>query len=306
MTPTLQQPTTPEATATATPSRLVLATDLSPRCDRALDRARQLAEQWRAQLIAVHAIEPADTGHWTSGALPTDPEGSALPGLDALRVRRRLGEASDGIEVLVATGECEVVVSGVARARDAGLVVTGVARDELLGRRTLGRSVAALVHEARLPLLIVRDRPRGAYLRVVVASDFSDGSAAPLVTAAAWFPTSRLALLHAYDPPFAGMTADRATYEEEYRAVAAKEADAFLATTPLTRDRLEVVLEPGSAPAVLTAHVEARDIDLVVIGSGEKGFLHRLLAGSTDTSILAEVPCDILVVPKGPAPEADA
>ncbi|GLK83982.1 universal stress protein [Ancylobacter defluvii] len=280
-----------------TPSRLVLATDLSPRCDRALDRARQLAAQWHAQLFAVHALEPGESDDW-SGPTTADAASSPLA-LAHRRLRRSLGDAIDNIEVVVVAGRCEAVVSEIALAREAGLVITGVARDEVLGRRLIGRSVAALVHEARLPLLIVRDRPRDAYLRVVVASDFSDGSALPLVTAAAWFPTSRLALLHAFEPPFAGMTADRAAYEAEYRAVAAKEADAFLATTPLSRDQMEVVLEPGSAPAVLTEHVEARNIDLVVIGSGEKGLLHRLLAGSTDTSILAEVPCDILVVPKG-------
>ncbi|MBS7543133.1 universal stress protein [Ancylobacter oerskovii] len=298
MTTLLEEPAKVEAAEPlAIPGRLALATDLGPRCDRALDRARQLARQWRARLFAVHAIEPGEA----DGRRSTAPGGSAPPASVGRRLRRNLGEAVDDIEVFVAEGKCEEVVSEIARSREAGLVITGVARDEVLGRRQLGRSVAALVHEARLPLLIVRDRMHDAYRRIVVATDFSDGSAIPLLTAASWFPTSPLTLLHAYDPPFAGMATDRTAYEAEYRAVAAKEAEAFLATTPLPRDRLELVLEPGSVTSVLTAHVEARDVDLVVIGSGEKSLLHRLLAGSTDTSILAEVPCDILVVPKIPA-----
>jgi nucleotide-binding universal stress UspA family protein len=48
------------------PRRILLATDLSGRCDRALDRAAQLAAQWRAKLVVVHALEwdyqaPAET-----------------------------------------------------------------------------------------------------------------------------------------------------------------------------------------------------------------------------------------------------
>ena len=284
----------------ATPSRLVLATDLSPRCDRALDRARQLAGQWHAKLIAVHAVEPSGLDNWCGpqGAAPRPTVANPLS-VASRRLRRSLGDAIDDIEVLVAEGPCAEVMSETALARDAGLIVTGVARDEVLGRLHLGRSVDALVRHSHLPLLVVRDRPRGPYARIVVASDFSEGSAAPLLTAAAWFPGVSLALLHAYEPPFAGLTADRDAYVEDYRAVVEKEADAFLATTSLGRNAMDVALMPGSPAAVLATHVEARAIDLVVIGSGEKSLLHRLLASSNETSILAEVPCDILIVPKG-------
>src|SRR5690606_5948022 len=39
------------------PSTILLATDLSARCDRALDRAAMLASQWHAELVVLHAIE---------------------------------------------------------------------------------------------------------------------------------------------------------------------------------------------------------------------------------------------------------
>lgn len=38
---------------------LLLATDLSSRCDRASDRAAQLAQAWSAKLLVLHAIDPA-------------------------------------------------------------------------------------------------------------------------------------------------------------------------------------------------------------------------------------------------------
>jgi nucleotide-binding universal stress UspA family protein len=37
---------------------LLLASDLSSRCDRATDRAAQLAQAWKAKLLVVHAIDP--------------------------------------------------------------------------------------------------------------------------------------------------------------------------------------------------------------------------------------------------------
>jgi len=41
------------------PKAILLATDLSARCDRALDRAALLASEWQAQLIIVHALGDA-------------------------------------------------------------------------------------------------------------------------------------------------------------------------------------------------------------------------------------------------------
>ena len=38
---------------------LILATDLSIRCDRAADRAVQLTQFWKAKLLVVHAVDPA-------------------------------------------------------------------------------------------------------------------------------------------------------------------------------------------------------------------------------------------------------
>ena len=50
-----------EDLALTPPQKILLATDLSSRGDRALDRAAQLARQWDAELIVVHALEPQTT-----------------------------------------------------------------------------------------------------------------------------------------------------------------------------------------------------------------------------------------------------
>src|SRR6218665_3256022 len=41
------------------PRNILLATDLSQRCDRAHDRAIELARRWGARLTVVHVLEPA-------------------------------------------------------------------------------------------------------------------------------------------------------------------------------------------------------------------------------------------------------
>src|SRR3546814_9493749 len=43
------------------PRRMALATDLSHRCDRALDRALLVARAWQAELTVIHALAPPET-----------------------------------------------------------------------------------------------------------------------------------------------------------------------------------------------------------------------------------------------------
>lgn len=284
-----------------TPDKLILATDLSARCDRALDRARQLARQWSAGLLVVHAVEPAEQiEHWyVEHHLTAQPRAINPLGVATRRLRRSLGEDLGGIQVSVAEGESTEVVAKATQQTGAKLIITGLARDETLGRLYIGHTVENLIRASRVPVLMVRDRPMGPYRRIVVATDLKEGSQQVLRTAMDWFSDQRLDLLHAYDAPFAGLTMNRDSYATDYRAVVERDLADFLASARIAAETLNLVLQPGAVAPVLASYVEARDIDLVVIGGGEKSLLRRLIGGDSDTTILAEVPCDILVVPKG-------
>ena len=162
----------------AFPTAVVCATDLSGRCDRAMDRAAQLARDWHARLVVVHALETAP--ELADGPRPRD-----LPSWRGMgdraqraiaRVRRDLGEQFPDATAVVEEGDPAELVVQACGSHRAGLIVTGVARDELFGRRLLGGTVDALIRQVTVPLLVVRDRPRRPYGRIVVATDFSPAS----------------------------------------------------------------------------------------------------------------------------------
>src|SRR3546814_17663000 len=76
------------------------------------------------------------------------------------------------IDIHVETGDpVEIIFRAAARAK-CDLIITGVARDETLGRLILGSTGNHLERKKTFPLLTVRDRPFRPYERLLVSPTF--------------------------------------------------------------------------------------------------------------------------------------
>ncbi len=281
------------------PKRILLATDLSPRCDRALDRVVSLANQWQAKLVILHVLEEPEpnmidsTGRLPSWRRPPDP----------LSVARRqlladIGDVAGTATVLIETGDPADAITRTAEEQDCGLIVTGLARDETLGRFLLGRTVDRLLRGSQVPLLIVKNRARAPYQHVVVATDFSDPSRHALEAAAHMFPGQRLTVFNAYEAPLSGRMMDSAAYQSQYREVVERECDAFLRNIakPDHWQQPHVLIEHGAPCELLREYVQEKAVDLVVLGTQGRGAVMEALLGSVAKRIVDEVHCDALVI----------
>ena len=285
------------------PRQILLATDLSCRCDRAQDRAISLAEQWGAKLHVLHVLkdqEPEDLPSWRCGH-------SAEAQLAERQIRADLeGRAVDYV-VTLERGEPAEAILRKAVELDCGLIVTGVARNEPLGRTRLGEAVEWLVRRAPMPMLVVKDRPRRPYAEVVVATDCSEPSRQALACALRLFPEARTTLFHAWQVPFEGLLGS-VPNQEECRAAAAAECAAFLARVQGPGDavgRLRTLIEYGSPDELLGAYVRDLPVDLVVLGTHGRSGLAGFLVGSTAARLLSILPCDVLMV-RAPASAPEA
>lgn len=277
------------------PTRLLLASDLSPRSDRALDRAAQLARQWGsdapaaspASPVELHVLHVADAPQAPDLALAWSRDRSD----DVLieRARHQLERDTAGLGVQpqlhVLRGEVAQRLREMAQATHAGLVISGVARDETIGRFVLGSTADRLVRSLAQPLLVVRTRVHGPYARVLVATDFSSAARAALEHAVAWFPETELTLVHARGESEAGT-------EAECRALMVAAA-----TNAGARKRPNCLVTEGEVEAALARHVRDHDIDLAVFGTHGASGLLDVLVGSTAAKLLDWLPCDCLVVP---------
>lgn len=271
-----------------TPPGLLLATDLSARCDRPLERAKQLAEEFSIPL-AVLTVHEA----------PQAP-GEVLQWLDAdagLAHQERAARAEFAREFAgsplhasqrFASGPPPAAILDAAASLPGAVVVAGASQHDTLGALLLGSTVEKLARGLAQPLLVVRQRVRGPYRRIMVATDFTPASRLALETAASLFPGRRITVFHAHDSHI--LAPDAPPHAALIR---------FLdgcALPPDARVLLDPVIGEGEPASQLARHVVDNSIDLVVLGLHEESALMRLLTGSRSEYLLQAVVCDTLLV----------
>jgi nucleotide-binding universal stress UspA family protein len=266
---------------------ILMATDLSARCDRPLDRALMLAQEWRTKLILLHILEPGQATDSTTNI-----------GAIEAKIAQELPRTKVNVEIVVRVGDIAATIIETARTRTCDLIITGVARYNSIGDLILGGPVDQLIRNAPVPVLMVKCRPRHAYKNILVATDFSDCSLQALNTAAELFPDSRLHLVHAYhEPHSAWLSSDQVTQDvkaKEQAALARFLAKPQIADTIF--ERMNGSVEKGDLGPVLARKISATKSDLVVLGTHGRSGFSRATLGSNVQHVLGWVGEDILTV----------
>lgn len=280
------------------PKSILLATDLSPRCDRALDRAMLLSQSWQAKLVILHVLEDLDDADSDpmvpSWRRPPDPASVV-----AKQVLADIGPLATKADIVIDEGDAAETIVRTAEQKGCDLIVTGVARDELFGRFILGTTVDRLLRSSQQPILIVKKRGRQAYSRIAVAIDFSDSSRHALEAAIRCFPDQALTVFHAYDMPMSGLAIESAAYRRQYQQAVEQEYKTFLTSVKsgeTIRQRARSFIEFGTPDEVLRRGVRDMGTDLVVVGTEGRGALSEMLIGSVGKHLMAELPCDVLMI----------
>jgi nucleotide-binding universal stress UspA family protein len=275
--------------------RILLATDLSARSDRAMDRAMMLAKRESAELVVLHVIEATPGNRYY-------PRTQSLPNLAAIarnQIVHDLGDCAEKVQVRIEDGDPAEVIERVAREQGSTLIVVGVARIERLGRFSLGTTVERLVRGTELPLLIVTDRPRGPYERVCVAVDFSPVSRQTLELTTTLFPDQRITAFHAYQPLASYGASDLEQHRAQFRDMAESDFEKWLEGAGISAQTRALVtrrIELGDPARTIRDAAANGGFDLVVIGTKGRGRIFEFFLGSVAKRILADLPCDALFV----------
>jgi nucleotide-binding universal stress UspA family protein len=281
------------------PRRILLATDLRSRSDRALDRAAQLARQWNAPLVVIHAMEPKPVGLRESAEpLPSwrKPPNPA-PNIER-QIRRDLREEVNHLTIQVEEGDPSQVILDTVEREGCDLIVLGAAQDELFGGRIFGSTVEYLMKKSPVSVLVVKARPNGPYSHILVGTDFTDESRYGLEVAAGSFPHSQMMVMHAFDLPYRSLLSDTAL-GKDFAAMERATIQEFVAGAELpdaVRSRIRTSIEHGPPDLMLRRYIEEKHADLTVIGAYGRGRLYHLLVSGNTPRIVESVPSDILLV----------
>ncbi len=276
---------------------IVVATDLSPRTARAVERAAMLAKEQGAHLTVVSAVDDA---------LPADMARDMAERAKAkIDHQLQVLAQKNGFKAtshIVFGRHFEAILDAANDAR-ADLLVLGRHRKGHVRELFRGSTGERVIRYGRLPVLLVRNIARKPYKRILIGADFSPASERAAGFACQHFKDAALEICHAFDMAFAGLmggvrTGSKRTAKDEaaIAAMVEEEKRYFLKRLGKPAHNLRFHHVIGQAEEVLRREVRRRKPDLLVLGTHGRGALARAVIGSVAENFLRDPPCDILVV----------
>lgn len=284
---------------------LLVGTDFSRGARAAVLRAAYLAAELGAhRLRLAHALEKsllAALGEKLGGGGEQDTWDRLRQALEALAAEVA-DETGVSPEPLMLDGAAHKALCEAA-AEDS-LLVVGAQGSGGFREFALGTTAQRLAYRASVPVLVVRGQARGGYRRVLIGTDFSDAALRAAQFAPRVAPQGELHLAHLYQGPYE-MNMIHAGVDgmviQDYREKAGADAELmltrFLADAGLDNEEVRRDVEPGYAARRLPEIAAEREADLLVVGRSGRSAFGDALLGSVAWHVLADAPCDVLVVP---------
>jgi nucleotide-binding universal stress UspA family protein len=207
-------------------------------------------------------------------------------------------------------GEARVVIGDVVpaiakAAAGADLLVLGARGVNPLRDVILGTTAERLLGSCGGPILVVRAAPQGGYRRVLAAVDLQPGCEAALRAALLLGGNATARALHVYDVPFEGMLQRAGVSREvvkQHRLRAHRAATARIAALSRAAcgdpHRFVGITQHGPAAAGIVQSQQKTGADLLVLLKRARSPAEKLILGSVTRHVLADVRCDVLLVPE--------
>jgi len=286
---------------------ILVALALEDDSKRIADRAIQLAQQHKAQLVAVHVFENPPLH---DASLPPLVDLVALTGMledqYADQLQSLLGAADKPAVTHVEAGKPHEVIERLAMSHNADLIVIGPGVAKSLRERVFGSTADRVVRCSPCPVLVVRKETHTPYKRIAVGVDFSEHALAAALWASQLSPMAMRELIHVFDIPLefeqAMLKAGTSQTEiDHYRNARAKTARQQVMKMFGENGRLpkatQVKIIQGDASLTLIRASRRKATDLVALGTQGLNAIAQHLLGSVARKVLTNARCDVLVVP---------
>ena len=285
---------------------ILLATDLGPNSDRAMERALKIAKEQRAMLHVVHVTAAPSRSHRKKDA--TD----GIKEIETF-IQASLDNYSDTKDVktkliIKQGGEVFFEILEAAYANKAELIVIGTHGKERFRDLFVGTTIERLIRKGIVPVLMVKNKPVGSYQNILNAIDFAPCSRGAMRLAMGLAPKASFNVGHVVILPTVSISAHGATaFVLEFVYVSAEkkarqhmnaflktEASYFSKTHGGKEAQISGEFLDGGVASSLTKTAKNMKADLITIGThSQPEFTSKL--GGTAGDVLAKPPCDVLV-----------
>lgn len=283
---------------------IVAATDFSGYARHAAMRAARLAAQHGAMLALVHVVELdglSAVRDWLDDDRDIRAAMTEQAGMELAAAAQQLA-AQHVIAVTPELRKGSALQELDAAESTADLLVLGARGANAAREAALGTTADRLLRSARRPLLVVNTDAADSYRKVLALVDFSPASLAAFQLAQRLAPQAAFHLMHAFEVPHEGRLrlagardSEIARYREQARSAAQAQFDELLGGRG--SQGIVTSIEQGDVRMRYREKLEALRPDLVVVAKQGRSFAADLFLGSVTRTVLADAPCDVLVVP---------
>jgi len=271
--------------------RILVATDLSARSDRAVLRAIKLAEKFQARLTIINVIDDQ---------IPKRSiESFKSIAQDEIDNCLKNHNSQVEIDIKIVKGDAYEQILKFSYEEDIDLLVVGIHRHVNSDEPMIGHVIQRLVDFSHKPIIVVRDRYEKDYNKILAPVDFTNSSVISLKFATDNFSKANFDLIHTYQVPFMGISGSSSIISKQAQKESEEDLDNIIHDIEKSHPvKINKIIKKGRISNVLFEEVGHLNPDLLVIGCSEKHFVARFADASIADQILADPPCDVLIVGK--------
>lgn len=278
--------------------KILIATDLSSRSDRALLRAIKLASTHKAHLTILCVIDEE-----TPKALLKEAEKIAKQEINYC-IKDEIKNVKHDIQIIVGITHSTILKTAIEE--NADLIILGLHRYTKKNQSMIGNVIERIIKNSIKPVLVVKNRSESDYKNILVGVDFNIHSKKSLKFALEIFKDSSFHLIHSYYMPFLGTYDNNEALEEGFKTNCVADINNMVkeVTKSLSGKsgkskksfNINTKIIKGSIFDVLSEEALYLNPELLILGTHGRVGLAKALSVNITENFLIDPPCDVLVV----------
>lgn len=289
-------------------SKVLVGTDFSKPSAAVLDFLARLKGAGLQDVVLAHVTHPPSPG---VGQVALDGVRSSLE-----EQAGHLRENGLNARTVIEHGATAATLADLAEKHGADALVVGSHGRSLLGRMLLGSVSMSVLHQSRVPVLIVRVelcetdegiscelQPDQPFEHILFPTDFSEAAtlAFERMTDLVAGSASRVTLMHVHNPPAYVENEEAEETAADVEALHKEDRGRLKQMADVLRDRgvdnVGTVVTTGAPAVSVTDFAESRDVTLVAMGTQGRGAMEELVVGSVALKVARTSPVPVLMFP---------